>query len=76
MTITVSSCALCRRVRDDLGREVGTSTWADLAGYLRKYNLGSAEVFFSDTLCDECAASYQQLMTYGRPDRNQTFPSL
>jgi len=44
-------CSICKKVRDDTGKEHGTGTWKTLEKYVQE----KAKIDFSHSLCPECA---------------------
>jgi hypothetical protein len=62
----VSSCAACRKVRDDQWDGAHEQMWCTLVDFLRRHHAYTNEVILSEDYCPECSLSYDRLMQYGQ----------
>lgn len=53
----VPVCSLCRKIRDDQGREPGTGEWLPLEAYLSR----AAGILCSHTYCPQCAVAARKM---------------
>ena len=62
-------CSLCRKIKDIQVDQADGAAWTALEPYLQQYEARSSDLVLSETFCPGCLVFYDQLMTYGKPNR-------
>ena len=62
-------CSLCRKIKDIQVDQVDGGEWTALERYLQRYEVRLSDLVLSETFCPNCLVFYDQLMTYGKPNR-------